>query len=280
MTNLDYFIDTHCHMFTIADIPLYEMVRQLAEDNDAPGKTILYGIVAGFLNLDGKAKEYEKFIRFFENEPSDSVKQICDEITALVNAKGCDSYRFTAAHTITTPMIMDMDLGGNIDKEKKSKVDGQTKRLRDAIAHVKPAVKVLPFVGIDLGRDKKDFAKRLSQIKSIKERGGIAKTHSGDLIGLKLYPALGFEPDKHIDKLKKVVERDIPVTAHCQKGGPKMHDNIDIFTDPENWADVLEKCPQLRINLAHFGGEDGAIDAIDYIFDDTETYPWNTFNGL
>lgn len=99
--------------------------------------------------------------------------------------------------------------------------------------------------------------------------------------GIKLYPPLGYYPfDKRLDKIYAYAEKNqIPITTHCARGGvfykgevtnemlihPKTGKPIkpeknkfftDTFTDPDNYRYVLEQYPDLKINLAHFGGYD------------------------
>lgn len=97
--------------------------------------------------------------------------------------------------------------------------------------------------------------------------------------GIKIYPPLGYYPfDRRLDLVFQYAEyNNIPVTAHCARGGIYFKGNIadrkhpitgkeikagknkfftDIFTDPDNYRYLLGKFPNLKINLAHFGGFD------------------------
>jgi predicted TIM-barrel fold metal-dependent hydrolase len=97
--------------------------------------------------------------------------------------------------------------------------------------------------------------------------------------GLKMYPPLGYYPfDKRLDLVLSYAEQyGIPVTTHCARGGvyfkgdikdrkhpvtgkevPKRKNKYltDIYTDPDNYQYVLNKFPDLKLNLAHFGGYD------------------------
>jgi len=79
--------------------------------------------------------------------------------------------------------------------------------------------------------------------------------------GIKLYSPLGFNPNPtNINEQVKVnfiynfcEERGIPITTHCSTGGFMLEDEYDELSDPNNWADVLIKYPNLKINFAHFG---------------------------
>jgi predicted TIM-barrel fold metal-dependent hydrolase len=91
---------------------------------------------------------------------------------------------------------------------------------------------------------------------------------SGRLLGIKIYPPIGFNPcpatlpQTYSDFYTWCCANDIPLTVHCQTGsysagkeGSKVAEN----TNPINWRNLLQQ-PQfntLRINFAHFGGETG-----------------------
>lgn len=100
-----------------------------------------------------------------------------------------------------------------------------------------------------------------------------------DFAGLKMYPPLGYYPfDKRLDLVLAYAEQyGIPVTTHCARGGVYFKGDIkdlkhpitgrevprrknkyltDIYTDPDNYHYLLKKFPDLKINLAHFGGYD------------------------
>jgi hypothetical protein len=261
---LEYFIDSHCHMFTIADIPIYQTMKQAAHDKLGLPTRILLPLVSFALPLIDPAKKVEKlekFMRYFENEPHDSVAQLCGEVAALVAAQGRADYSFAAAKTILTPLVMDMDLGGGIGSEKQSKLAGQVTRLTEAIRTVSPTnVTVLPFIGIDPERKRPDFDYWLGKAVSVAERGGIANAKNGDFIGIKFYPSLGFSPQEHVEKYRAIAAKGLPVTVHCQKDALKLVDKANSLIDPKNWEVVLATMSgdahKLKINFAHFGGED------------------------
>lgn len=116
------------------------------------------------------------------------------------------------------------------------------------------------------------------------ERNGIAdmvKEYIEDygFQGIKLYPPLGYYPfDKRLDPVYEYAEANkIPIIAHCNRGGiyyrgkitekmlnhpvkgklkrTKNKNFTDNFTDPENYKLVLEKYPELKLCLGHFGGD-------------------------
>ena len=122
----------------------------------------------------------------------------------------------------------------------------------------------------------------------------------GTFSGVKLYPPLGYFPT-HPDLYPiydLCLQYNVPVTAHCSPGGfhtfcstvkTKSRDRngneetIEVrvakgydlsacaesqchyFADPDNWLEILEneKYKNLRINLAHFGGEEQFLKYVD-----------------
>jgi uncharacterized protein len=81
--------------------------------------------------------------------------------------------------------------------------------------------------------------------------------HKG-FVGIKLYPALGFYPwDERFDEMYAWAQKHhVPIITHCSKGGIRMigEGNPQRFTHPCAYQTVLEKFPDLKICLAHFGG--------------------------
>jgi predicted TIM-barrel fold metal-dependent hydrolase len=98
--------------------------------------------------------------------------------------------------------------------------------------------------------------------------------------GIKVYPPLGYFPfdEGLLPVYRYAQERGIPVLAHCSRGGVYYKGKITWamcdhpltgerlsgwsmrrfahnWTDPRNWDSVAESFPELRICLAHFGGE-------------------------
>jgi len=96
--------------------------------------------------------------------------------------------------------------------------------------------------------------------------GNIAAMGSNFFAGIKLYPPLGFDPlPADPDEARKTdylfgfcAERHIPITFHCNTGGFQVADRREARrnADPRRWYDVLKKYPRLKIDFAHFGGNE------------------------
>jgi predicted TIM-barrel fold metal-dependent hydrolase len=103
----------------------------------------------------------------------------------------------------------------------------------------------------------------------------------GPFIGFKMYTSLGYKPlDGRLPYLKdfyaRCAQEEIPILNHCSPPGGgmithemKFYKEADNFNDkdvkpltyfsqnyvhPTKWGEVLEKFPNLKLCLAHFGG--------------------------
>lgn len=278
----NYFIDSHCHMFTIADIPLYKSIEQVLENKDTPVTYLAFPLIPfirPFYNPKKALEHYGPYVRFFESEPEQVVQQLAGQTAAGIPASGIGSAIGAVNEVIMTPLIMDFDAGGGV-----TKLEGQATRLHEAIGaslSALPAnVKILPFLGLNPGRSNAGGLLVAFGVKSIAARGGIAATNSGDFIGVKLYPPLGFDvfPEnnptlqtQYLAFYCMLAQQGLPVTVHCQKGSFALVDKKtkESFTSPMNWEAVFSKLSaadqnSFRINFAHFGGDDGVYETIDF----------------
>lgn len=148
----------------------------------------------------------------------------------------------------------------------------------DAMREVRNAFpdRFLPFVALDPNNPDMELLFE----KAFSEEYGF--------FGVKIYPLLGYLPSH--PRLMMVFETceklGIPVTTHCGGNATRaLADAFDLpfrrydaagrnvddfqtvafanetekgrfFNDPDQWIPVLERFPGLRLNLAHFGGDD------------------------
>lgn len=126
---------------------------------------------------------------------------------------------------------------------------------------------ILPMIGFDPGRASNDPRNSLSEIQG--------RVGTGEFIGVKLYPPMGFRPlgnnhrkdgpfvDRQLRELFEwAASEHVPITAHCSPANTVA--GADGFAHPDSWACVLNTYPDLRLNLAHFGGlgRKGWVDAV------------------
>lgn len=277
----EYFIDCHSHLFNIEDIPLYPTIANV---NNLPNTLLAFGALFGVHKK--KLEEYKPFIDYFDKRKRDNVIWLCEQIENTLAGYNALSNR----QIILTPLVMDFDLVGNDAAHSFEDVIYQTNVLRNEIKLANlngQKTKILPFVGLDLRKvvscsDARTFLENIfDEVGGIKKPNavnGIDELQSGDIIGIKLYPPIGFNPYGDVgqssmsNKLKDFyslcIERGIPVTVHCQSGSYSGYDEnikmVDEYTHPRNWEKVLKEIDgeRLRINFAHFGGEDEITNCI------------------
>ncbi len=258
------FIDCHSHFFNIVDIPLYLTVKDKIPMGTI--KRLFGGLVLGAL-VPKLLKEKEEIILFFERSIEKNLVRYSDEIKTAVD---------DIEDILIIPLVMDFDIPLEIHLRKavggEPTVKEQYRRLEEAINSVSTSLsaKFCPFIGFDLRKLLPGFGDKLNDFiafwDSISQNyRNINDLTQGKPLGIKLYPPLGFNP--HPDKLPQkyrdfyqwCCDRDIPVTAHCQKGSYEIGSTQQALfrnTHPRNWEKILRKYPKLRLNLAHMGGED------------------------
>ena len=158
-----------------------------------------------------------------------------------------------------TPMLV--DLQGLNDQPETTVIDQLKLQERlsrlGILGHDGPQVH--PFVGFD--------PRRLGALPLVQ----LAITSYG-CVGVKLYPPMGFLPIGNVDDrpwgmspeeamgveaaLESLytwcVAADVPITAHSNPTN-YAHDTFMGNSSPERWERVLQRWPDLRLNLGHFG---------------------------
>ena len=265
----DYFVDCHCHLFNIEYVPLYSTISKIGSlPNSVLSLALLFGL------HKSEITNRRAFIDFFDRQRRANTewlaKEIIDAIPQLPAGGAPDS--------IITPLIMDFDeISDSLED-----VAYQTKRLRDEVAgaSVPGVTKIFPFLGLDLRKVSSwnnvatgfdDLLSRCGGMKSRAKRRNPANLSNGDIIGVKLYPAMGFNPFAdngvaNIDVKRRefyelCIQRSIPITTHCQHSSFYGHDvnqkEADAYSHPLNWERVFQQVEgnKLRLNFGHFGGE-------------------------
>ena len=292
MTN-NLFVDCHCHLFNIVDIPLYATLQGKVEmgtlkrlvGSFAVGGALLAGV--GDNILEGK----EEFIRFFERSIEDNIKWLSLQVRNTAPDK----------NILMTPLVMDFDPVHQVSDSSLNEptVEDQLNRLLTAIHNTKNSchnVSFCPFIGFDLRKldEPKEKIGLLKMQELWKTYGTTSKERSteplksGSVFGIKLYPPIGFNPNPlENDKKKRYIEfyewcckENIPLTTHCQGASGsfsvgKKSRVVNKITHGKNWWHLFETNPEiknLRINFAHFGGEEGIEDLIDWLGVDKDSW--------
>ena len=293
------FIDCHCHAFNFVDMPMYltltdkVKVGTIGRLKAAVGMLIyLPQLLLNKNFLKNKLEAHKEFILFFERGLQKNVEMILKEIHNHLGQP-------TDTEILITPLVMDFDI--LLEQEmpaqvgKEPCVREQFKRLEYAISAIDfqdfANMKVCPFIGFDLRKLRKTDKNRLVNFQKFWKdnntlgKDGISQLESGKLLGIKLYPPIGFNPnpknlpDQYKEFYKWCCKDKIPLTVHCQKGSysaGKEKENLDKNTTPANWKRLLlrDEFKELRINFAHFGGETGADDMFEPFRTDKKSWTY------
>ncbi len=183
-----------------------------------------------------------------------------------------EMFEQSEADFLYCPLMMDMTQA--FGETTACDMHVQLDAMREAL-HAHPH-RMLPFVALDPNNPDMEalFLKAFSD--------------EYQFYGVKIYPLMGYLPNHpKLMEVFEVCERlGIPVTTHCggnatsaiantfelpcrkyDSQGNEM-DSLQVvtfknnlekglfFSDPARWLPVLERFPKLRLNLAHFGGDD------------------------
>ncbi len=343
------FIDCHCHLFNIADIPLYATV-EAAE----LGINSLNALAVALASRKAGSELYQRkeIILFFERSIEENIEFLVQQVEEAL----AEDANIDVGLTVLTPLVMDFDLirptfldqlhagDGLVERDHAagwSGLDAQLKdrkgqpfrlmmperavlkqitRLRDAVTNkdqwlLDRQFKILPFLGydprklLDTGLDGfKTLWNTVGGVTDKVKRSDPGNLRNGDVIGVKLYPPMGFNPCGSSPAEQKLFlefyawlsENEIPITVHCQKGSYSTQTNkIAERTNPSNWANILgteykwkhgplegqttELGRLMRINFAHFAGEEDMDDMVDWTQKggiDQNTWAWTIVKML
>jgi len=146
-------------------------------------------------------------------------------------------------------VVLPMDLSGIGYGPPKVGLRAQHDELADLARDPELGHTIIPFATIDPRCD-----------PQAQELWRAIDTH--DFKGVKVYPRLGFAPDDpalmtHV--YPQMAARGLPLMSHCSRGGVQgrsLSDHwADRYTDPMAFRNVLKAHPDLRVCLAHFGGQ-------------------------
>jgi hypothetical protein len=280
------FFDVHCHLFNIVDVPLWETLSGAVRMHTLIG---LASILAG----ESILQQHRYFLRFFERSTETNLLWLAEQIREALNSNPeMSAFLGSPKGIVITPLIMDFDT--HIEKlpcmPGDESVESQYHRLDHAIAECHAAlasagtpVHAFPFMGVALDKlNNDDPHDHLAKVKDWWATNGLTKAERAlpweqmpqKALGIKLYPALGFQPypsdrdkAKYMEFYQWCVSNDIPITVHCQPGAfdPDRPTGVDTNSSPRYWQKVLETngLSELRINFAHFGGGDNLPGALD-----------------
>lgn len=266
---METIINCHTHIFN----------RKVVPDNFLPKWLSPIGTL---LEHKGASKFlFNLFSRLGRNEIATLIKKyhafltIGDLKSQLEIFKHLQSFYPTGTKFCTLTMDMEFMQAGKVKQSFTDQLDEMARIKAD------PAYRDLIYPFIFVHPERKEI---FDLVQLYIEEAGFT--------GIKLYPPLGYYPfDERLNDIYAYAEKfKIPITTHCARGGvfykgeitddmkkhPKTGKTIksernkfftDTYTNPDNYKYVLEQFPELRINLAHFGG-----------YDEWQKYLGNSFN--
>ncbi len=293
LNNGSYCIDVHTHLFDINCInKSYFIIRMLKDfvglksaDESFSNISLEDAYKTVGENKDNWEQELEKQLKTEKTKfTSENTKGVIDVLKAVkflsfkrmeeVYEDYLENYALNkivgSENLIITALMMDLETGWNV--ELKKPLYEQVKELKK-LSMSKP---ILPFLACDPRRaDLDDEKNNLYSLFNL-----AFSKNENSFFGVKIYPALGYDPsDYRLWPIYEICEKyNIPVLSHC--GGESIStdevDNLTIYegdikvnltgkdrkeiayslNDPARWTIVLEKFPKLKLNLAHFGGNE------------------------
>lgn len=241
----------HIHTFTLKNIPVDFLPLNLIRFMGKRPFTRDLVRVLQKLNPFSETDRFDRFAAFVQ------IGALESQLAMFENIK-----RFYPEDTRFVVLAMDMEyMGcGYVRQSFQEQLDELAALKR------KYGDLVLPFIAVDPRRNN-----ILDMVKVYIEDHGFH--------GIKLYPPLGYFPyDARLAPVWKYAEANrIPVVAHTSCGGVYFRGKItkemlpdeaitlegksnkelcNIFAHPKNYDRLLDDFPDLRISLAHFGGQD------------------------
>jgi predicted TIM-barrel fold metal-dependent hydrolase len=225
----------HSHIFTHENIPNgYFPLLLVPAARIAPIRWALRGVMKLIVprTKNDKAHRYAAFIKAaYRKRQEDNLKHLID-------------YYPKGTKFVILPMDMAYMGAGKI----KEDIDEQHNELARLAKSDDYKDVLIPFAHIDPRRPS-----ALERLSSLVEYNGFR--------GVKIYPTLGYRPDDNVlmDEIYPyMTQKNIPLLAHCSPGSVNSKDmskkEAHALADPDNYKKVMEKYPELRICLGHFGG--------------------------
>lgn len=239
-------INCHVHLFTMDHVPRdflpFGLTRRLRR---APFKRALMWA----LRRLGAAFDVDRLGRyadFLKIGAMESQEEVFTRLRGYYPSGGEHPTQFVA-------LPMDMTHMGAGDPFE----DIETQHQKLATLAAKHPDTLLPFIAVDPRRVTSQDPHPGAMVERLLDQ------HPGVFRGVKLYPPLGYWPEEPV-LMGRVFplcqERGLPVMSHCSRGGVRSRAHIPEtaarFADPDAFVRVLDRFPDLRVCLAHFGGLD------------------------
>lgn len=226
----------HVHLFHAGHVPDDYPYWFLRPFKKAP---FLIGWLATLMRLVGQhpvAEKLDRLHRFQKETASGSQQAILENVQKHYPSK-------------TRFVVLPMELSAFGYGRPKLSLRAQHDELHMLARDPHTGGRVIPFATIDPRADPQagELWRALDEL---------------NFRGVKIYPRLGFAPDdprlmRHV--YPGIEAQGLPLMTHCSRGGVQgraLSDHwADRFTEPDAYLPVMKAHPDLRICLAHFGGQ-------------------------
>ncbi|MEL6673360.1 MAG: amidohydrolase family protein [Bacteroidota bacterium] len=248
-----------------------EIQAVLEGGDDAKAEAMVEAALGSNQNfaLNGSSSGWNAVINYLKAVPFLFMKSMAKVHDHYMEESSLAEYflpRRQQRHVITTALMMDLEIGWNVRIKKP--FASQIEEVRE----LSKTQAVLPFLFCDPRRADLSGSANLYSLFN----QAFAQEHG--FFGVKIYPGLGYDPsDYRLWPIYELCqELDIPVLSHC--GGPTIStENISLqifegekpvhlkaknrkemaykLNAPERWQIALDRFPNLKLNIAHFGGD-------------------------
>lgn len=229
-------VNCHIHLFTDRHVPVNYPHWSLRPVKRFPWLAVPIAWLLAFLGLQTAAEKVTRLRRFQKETQSGTQREILDNVRRHYPSN-------------TRFVVLPMDLSQIGHRPPPVSLREQHDDLARLAADPQVGESIIPFAKIDPRADPQ-ATELWRAVNDLKFRG------------IKLYPRLGYAPDhpvlmEHV--YPQAARRGIPVMTHCSRGGVQGRGLPDFFadryTDPAAYIPVMKANPDLRICLAHFGGQ-------------------------
>jgi len=241
-------INCHTHSFTLSHVPSEYPFHYAKHFKRRPKLTRWVARVARWFLDSDEEERLDRLLRFQEEGNQRRQRDILDSVM-----------RHYPGSTRFVVLPMDMELSGYGEAEEN--IEAQHRELYDLTKLDRYKGRVIPFASVH-----PDRPGAFEIIRRAVDDYGFR--------GLKIYPKLGYAPDHPVlmqQIYPFIVGRGLPVMTHCSRGGFKhlkwTQDQADAVTRPQAYINVMKEFPEMRLCLAHFGGQQDWADYVNEGYD-------------